>query len=194
LSNFDIENLKIIPILFQTGYLTIKNEGVLNSYILSFPNNEVRESYLRNLADAYIDSPLISSTNVLQDILKALQNKDKEVLSSSINLAFQQVPYGLWQRENEQYYHALVHLLFSLLGVYVFSEVQTKNGRTDTLVIYENQVYCFEFKLDQSAKEAIEQIKKKGYTERFTGQTIHLIGVNFSSKDKSVEEIVWEQV
>lgn len=194
LSNFDIENLKIIPILFQTGYLTIKNEDVLNSYILSFPNNEVRESYLRNLADAYINSPVISSTNVLQDILKALQHKDKKVLLSSINLAFQQVPYGLWQKENEQYYHALVHLLFSLLGVYVFSEVQTKNGRTDTLVLYENQVYCFEFKLDQSANEAIEQIKKKGYTERFSGKTIHHIGVNFSSKDKAVEEIVWEEV
>lgn len=194
LGNFDIENLKIIPILFQTGYLTIKKEGFLNTYTLSFPNMEVRESYLRNLADAYIDSPIISSTVVLQDLLKSLKNKDKESMKSAINLAFSHIPYSLWQKENEQYYHALVHLLFSLLGVYIFSEVQTQKGRSDAVLIYEDEIYCLEFKLDKSAQEAFAQIKEMGYTERFKdrGKSIHQIGINFSSEKKEVEGIEWE--
>ena len=194
LGNFDIENLKIIPILFQTGYLTIKSESILNSYILTYPNQEVRESYLRHLADTYIDSVSLSSTNVLQSLLKSLQTQDKELMQSAINSAFAQIPYDLWQRENEQYYHAIVHLLFSLLNVYIFSEVHTQQGRADAIVIYEDQIYCMEFKLDQSARVAIEQIQARGYTERFkdSGKPIHHIGINFSSVHKKVEEIIWE--
>ena len=193
LGNFDIENLKVIPILYQTGYLTIIDEGFLNSYTLTFPNMEVRESYLRNLADAYIDSPIVSSSNVLLDLLKSLKNKDKEQMKSAINMAFSHIPYSLWQKENEQYYHALVHLLFSLLGVYIFSEVQTQQGRSDAIVVYEEEVYCLEFKLNKTATEAFHQIENKGYTDRFkdSGKAIHRIGFNFSSEKKAVEEIVW---
>ncbi|MBK9566407.1 MAG: PD-(D/E)XK nuclease domain-containing protein [Saprospiraceae bacterium] len=115
-------------------------------------------------------------------------------MQSAINSAFAQIPYDLWQRENEQYYHAIVHLLFSLLNVYIFSEVHTQQGRADAIVIYEDQIYCMEFKLDQSSRVAIEQIQARGYTERFkdSGKPIHHIGINFSSVHKKVEEIIWE--
>ncbi|MBK8626053.1 MAG: PD-(D/E)XK nuclease domain-containing protein [Saprospiraceae bacterium] len=194
LGNFDIENLKIIPILFQTGYLTIVGEDPLfRNYTLSFPNTEVRESYLRQLVDTYIDSLSLSSANILQDLIKSLQIQDKELMKSAINKAFAQIPYDLWQKENEQYYHAIVHLLFSLLNVYIFSEVHTQQGRADAIVIYEDQIYCMEFKLDQSAQDALEQIKSRGYTERFrdTGKPIHHIGINFSSEQKKVDDIIW---
>jgi hypothetical protein len=196
LGNFDIENLKIIPVLFQTGYLTIKSADILNSYVLSFPNNEVRESYLRNLADTYIDSPSLSSTTILHSLLKALQNQDKNLMQSAINSAFAHIPYDLWQRQNEQYYHAIVHLLFSLLNVYIFSEVHTQQGRADAIIVYEGQIYCLEFKLDQTAQMAIDQIQSKGYTERFkdSGKPIHHIGINFSSEAKAVKEIQWEKL
>jgi hypothetical protein len=196
LGNFDIENLKIIPVLFQTGYLTIKSADILNSYVLSFPNNEVRESYLRNLADTYIDSPSLSSTTILHSLLKALQNQDKNLMQSAINSAFAHIPYDLWHRQNEQYYHAIVHLLFSLLNVYIFSEVHTQQGRADAIIVYEDQIYCLEFKLDQTAQMALDQIQSKGYTERFkdSGKPIHHIGINFSSEAKAVKEIQWEKL
>lgn len=196
LGNFDIENLKIEPILFQTGYLTIVGENpVFRNYKLSFPNQEVRESYLRNLLDAYIGSNRLNSSSVLEGMIKSLQTKDKTLMKDSINMAFAQIPYDLWQRENEQYYHAIVHLLFSLLNVYIFSEVHTQQGRADVIVIYEGQIYCMEFKLDQSAQIALEQIIERGYTNRFknTGQPIHHIGINFSSEQKKVEEIIWDR-
>jgi hypothetical protein len=126
-------------------------------------------------------------------LLDSLKKRDKEQMKNAINLAFSQIPYSLWQKENEQYYHALVHLLFSLLGVYIFSEVQTQHGRTDALIIHEEQIYCLEFKLNQSADNALEQIEKKGYLEKFkdSKKAIHLIGINFSSEKKAVEDIIW---
>lgn len=194
--NFDIENLKIIPVLFQTGYLTIIKEDILNSYVLSFPNIEVRESYLRNLADTYINSDVISATNILQDLLKSLYSHDEELLKSAINQAFAHIPYSLWMEEKEKFYHALVHLLFSLLGVYIFSEVQTQKGRADAVIIYEDQIFCLEFKLDKSAEEAIQQIESKAYTERFqnSGKPIHHIGINFNSEQREVDDLIWEKV
>lgn len=196
LGNFDIENLKIIPILFQTGYLTIKSENpILRNYKLTFPNQEVRESYLRNLADQYIGSNSYSSSNILETLLESLENKDADLLKMSLNMAFAQIPNDLWQRESEQYYHAIVHLLFSLLNVYIFSEVHTQQGRADAIIIYDGQIYCMEFKLDQSARAALEQILERGYTDRFkeSGQPIHHIGINFSSEQKKVEEIIWDR-
>ena len=109
-------------------------------------------------------------------------------------MAFAQIPYDLWQRENEQYYHAIVHLLFSLLNVYIFSEVHTQQGRADAIIIYEDQIYCIEFKLDQSAQIALDQILERGYTDRFkeSRQPIYHIGINFSSEQKKMEEIIWD--
>jgi Predicted AAA-ATPase/PD-(D/E)XK nuclease superfamily len=193
IGNFDIENLKIFPILFQTGYLTIKDEdAVFRNYILSFPNIEVRESYLRNLADTYINSSALSSSTILSDLSKALKAKDKELFKETINQAFAHIPYSLWQKENEKYYHALVHLIFSLMGVYIFSEVQTQKGRTDAVVMYLNEVYIMEFKLNKSAEDAFFQIEHKGYADKFKGMPVHKIGINFSSELKAIEEVVWE--
>lgn len=195
LGNFDIENLKIEPILFQTGYLTIVDyDPLFRNYKLSFPNEEVRESYLRNLLDTYIGSSRLNASSILENLLQSLQTQDKDLMQQAINAAFAHIPYDLWQRENEQYYHAIVHLLFSLLKVYIFSEVHTQQGRADAIVIHEDQIYCLEFKLDQSAEIALEQIKNRGYTERFKdkGFPIHHIGINFSSETREVDGIVWE--
>jgi hypothetical protein len=120
-----------------------------------------------------------------------LKTKDADLLKSTLNHAFSHIPYSLWQKENEQYYHALVHLIFSLLGVYIFSEVQTQRGRTDSIVMFQNEVFIFEFKLDKSAEKAYFQIENKGYTDKFkdSGMPVYKIGVNFNSDNKEVENI-----
>lgn len=197
ISNFDIENLQIVPVLFKTGYLTIKSENpVLRSLKLSFPNMEVKESYLRNLADMYMDPVRTSAATILEEFLESFKEGDVERFKSAINLAFSQIPYDLWIREREQFYHAIIHLMFSLLGVYIQSEVHTRHGRADAVVDYGGGVYCLEFKLDGSAAEAIAQIRAKGYLEKYANKEkkLHYIGINFSSAKKAVEEIVWENV
>ena len=89
-----------------------------------------------------------------------------------------------------------MHLLFSLLNVYIFSEVHTQNGRADAIIIHDKQIYCLEFKLDQSADIALEQIKSRGYTERFQdkGFPIHHVGINFSSENKKWMELGLSEV
>lgn len=195
IQNFDIENINLVPLLFQTGYLTITGyDNVLGNLILSYPNREVKESYLRGLADVYIKSQLSPSKVILSDMLEAFRGKNDRNLQAAINKAFAQIPYDLWQKENEQFYHAIVHLLFSLLGVYIHSEVHTKDGRADALIIFEDNVYCLEFKMDKSAEKAIQQIKERGYMDQYIGgnKPIHMIGINFSSEKKKIEGLIWE--
>ena len=146
------------------------------------------------MADAYIDSHSLSAASILPDLLQALQTRNQDLMQKTINSAFANIPYDLWQRENEQYYHAIVHLLFSLLNVYIFSEVHTQNGRADAVIIHDKQIYCLEFKLNQSAEIALAQIKSRGYTERFQdkGFPIHHVGINFSSETKKVDGILFD--
>ncbi|MCC5916499.1 MAG: PD-(D/E)XK nuclease domain-containing protein, partial [Cryomorphaceae bacterium] len=127
-------------------------------------------------------------------LLSAIKNHSREDLTEAINQAFAHIPYDLWQKENEHFYHAIVHLLFSLLGVYIHSEVHTKRGRADAEIIFEDHIYCMEFKLDKSAEDAIEQIRERGYLEKHqnSGKKLHLIGINFSSEKKEVEGLIWE--
>ena len=134
------------------------------------------------------------SSTILEEFLESFKGRDPERFKSAINLAFSQIPYDLWDREREHFYHAIVHLMFSLLGVYIQSEVHTRQGRADAVVEYEGNVYCLEFKLDGSAAEAIDQIKAKGYLEKYarSGKQLHYIGINFSSTKKAVEDILWE--
>lgn len=195
LQAFDIEDIDLVAVLFQTGYLTIVDKDeIFDSYILSYPNKEVKQAYLEKLTDMYLFGNGSPSKIILDNLLEAMRKKDKVQLVQTINQAFAQIPYDLWQKENEHFYHAIIHLLFSLLGVYIFSEVHSKQGRADAIVIFENHIYCLEFKLNKTAEEAITQIKERAYLDKFidTSKTKHLIGINFSSEKKEVDGIVWE--
>ena len=196
LNSFNIDNLQLLPILFQTGYLTLSgHDDVLDTYKLDYPNVEVKSAYLHGLLEMYSYSHEPISSSLLSGLYKALKTHSPEDLTEALNQAFAHIPYDLWQKENEHFYHAIVHLLFSLLGVYIHSEVHTKRGRADAIVNFESNVYCLEFKLDQTAAEAIAQIRSRGYVEQYKNQeeNIHLIGINFSSEKKEVEEVIWEE-
>jgi len=197
LNSFSIENLQVLPVLFQTGYLTITDyDPVFSSYRLGYPNKEVKSSYVEGLLELYSYSHEPMASALLNQVLNALQQQSAEELKEALNQAFSHIPYDLWQKDNEHFYHAIVHLLFSLMGVYIHSEVHTHKGRADALVMYEDHIYCLEFKLDKSAQEALEQIETRGYMEQYraSGKQMHRIGINFSSEKKAVEEIVWERL
>lgn len=196
LQTFDFEQINLISLLFQTGYLTLKSyKPLFNIAVLSFPNLEVKESYLRHLVDAYLDSGINASKQLLSQLHTALMDKDPNKLKDTINQAFSHIPYDLWQKDNEYFYHAIVHLLFSLLGVYIESEVHNKDGRADAIINMDEGIYCLEFKLDKSAQLAIDQIKSKGYLAKYGiyKKPKYAIGINFSSVTKEVEEILWEE-
>jgi hypothetical protein len=197
LSAYDIEKLQIIPLMFQTGYLTIKSYDEMGDvYTLTYPNKEVRRAYLENLMAAFTHADLGFGLVYVGKIRQFLEKGEVDKIVSILNTVFKSLPYELWQRENEHFYHAIIHLSFTLLGVYVQSEVQTSDGRMDALIQMKDYVYCLEFKLDKSADEAIQQIKDKGYLEPFahTDKKRIAIGINFSTETKKVAELKWEEV
>jgi hypothetical protein len=196
LNAFDVKFLQLVPLMFQTGYLTIKSYNSNDEqYLLDYPNDEVRKSFLQILANSYIQNQSQQSSTLATELRDSLQNGNLEKVQQIINTLFKSIPYTLWQKENEHFYHAIIHLIFKLLGIYVDSEVQTSDGRMDALVRLEKFVYCFEFKLDESAEKALEQIAKKEYLTPYLhqGKKCIGIGVNFSREEKKVREFLWKE-
>jgi hypothetical protein len=200
LGAYDLSNIQLIPLMFQTGYLTIKafNEEA-DIYTLDYPNREVRQSYMEVLLNNYVKNELETGKVLAYNLHQILENNELEKLQSFLNTIFKSIPYEIWQRENEHFYHAIIHLTFRLLGIYVESQVQTSNGRMDALVQTEKYVYAFEFKLSRSkkvAEKALQQIRGKGYLQPYFHQKKKCIGigVNFSVKQKQVQEIIWEEI
>ena len=191
LNAFDISNLQPIPLLFQTGYLTIESYSPTDYlYALNYPNEEVRLSLTQYLLRAFRHNDAESPLPMVVKLRNALQTNDIETAIEVVNTVFASLPYDLWQTENERFYHALIHLTFVLLGVYVQSEVHTARGRCDALVQTTHYVYAFEFKLDKTAQEALAQIETKGYLLPYaqSGKTRVGVGINFSTPQKLVSE------
>jgi Predicted AAA-ATPase/PD-(D/E)XK nuclease superfamily len=195
LGAYGIEKIDLIPLMFQTGYLTLIKQNDDDSYELDYPNLEVRRSFLNVLVNSYIQDEVNSGTTLVNKLRSSLETGDLEKVQQIINTLFKSIPYTLWQKENEHFYHAIIHLIFKLLGIYVDSEVQTSDGRMDALVRLEKYVYCFEFKLDESAEKALEQIAKKEYLTPYLHQNKKCIGigVNFSREEKKVKEFLWKE-
>jgi hypothetical protein len=194
LNSFDIDRLNIIPVLFQTGYLTVKSYNeVLKIYHLDYPNNEVKSSFIEGLLEVFSGSKEPISSTILDKIYTSFTQQAENDLRDAMNLVFAHIPYDLWIKESEKYYHLIIHLTFTLLGVNIESQVHTKNGRADVIVVFENNVYCMEFKLDKSAESAIAQIDSRGFLDKYKGSqhTLHKIGINFSSAEKKVSELIW---
>ena len=155
------------------------------------------ESFTQNETglNAYIQDERKSGAVLANNLGQSLEIGDLEKVQQIINTLFKSIPYTIWQKENEHFYHAIIHLTFKLLGIYIDSEVQTSDGRMDALVRLEKYVYCFEFKLDSSADKALGQIETKGYLTPYLhqGKICIGIGVNFSREEKKVKEFVWRE-
>ncbi len=193
LSSFDLRNLQPIPILFQTGYLTIKRyEPADLVYTLDYPNQEVRHSLQEVLLKEYLNHPSENPVPKVLRLRNALREGDLEQVFQIINAALSEIPYEHWQGQTEHFYHAVVTLIFSLLGTYIRSEVHSSHGRCDALVETDNHIYALEFKLDKNAGEALEQIRDKGYLQPYADSPKQkmAVGVNFSSEERRIVE--WE--
>ncbi len=190
LSSFDSANLNPITLLFQTGYLTIADyqESRL-LYTLTYPNEEVRVSLTQSLLNAYRADQQGQSLPLVVQLEDALTTNDIASVVAVMNALFAALPYDLWQYQNEKFYHAILHLSFTLLGTFIQSEIHTARGRCDALVQTAQFVYAFEFKLDKTADEALAQIYDRGYLDAYGpgGKTRVAVGINFSSRQKAVE-------
>ncbi|MFP3090336.1 ATP-binding protein [Treponema sp. TIM-1] len=155
-----------IPLLYQSGYLTISGyDQETRTYRLGFPNEEVQYGFLNNLYKY-----LFPAANGMNDLdvwtfIKALRSGETDTFLTQLKAFFASVPYDLYFEKGEKYYQTIFYLVFTLLGQFAESEVRSAAGRADAVVKIRNLVYVFEFKLDKagSAEEALRQIDEKGY-------------------------------
>ncbi len=189
LNKYTIENLDLVPLCFQTGYLTIKTmDHATGEMVLDYPNKEVRESMYQFMI-MEISNPESAYTGMtMKDLNSAFLSNDLEKVKTIINALLASLPYEVYKKQSEGFYHGLLHLIFSYLGVFIESEPHLSNGRADVVVQTPQYVYIFEFKFNKNAEEALQQIKDKGYADKYraSGKTILGIGVNFYKTKKKI--------
>lgn len=189
LGSFQIENPVSGPLLFQTGYLTIKSYNTDSQlYTLDYPNREVRVSLLDNLLSAYREVFPGTSIAVTADLRDALEQGDISRVINELNAVIGSIPYDHWRADTESVFHIIIFLTFKKIGVDVDTEVHSSRGRSDIIVKTKRYIYILELKLDTSADEALEQIFEKGYFQPYSAdERIKMaMGVEFSSKQRSI--------
>jgi hypothetical protein len=194
LEQYSLDNIEFTSLLFQTGYLTIKDITETGNFILSYPNLEVRDSMYRFILTKFEHKG--NGAITVQRLNKAFLQNDLEEAFYLIQSVFDTLPYEVYKASNEALYHGLIHILFQYMGLQIESEVHTKRGRLDAAVHTPTHVYIFEFKFNKSARTAITQLKKRDYAAKFraSGKKTIGIGLNFSEKKRAIDKWIVEEV
>ena len=195
LEEYRLNATEPVPLLYQTGYLTIKNyETDFDSYTIALPNEEVKFGMYKRLLPLYAGYPNDDKKIEIVNFLKELRAGKVQEFMERINNIFAAAPKQTNQKQYELNCQALVWLIFKLMGEFVLCEVQNGKGRSDAVVWQKDAIYIFEFKMDGTAKEALEQINSKDYPIAYQndGRKIVKVGVNYSSEEKKLTEWVIE--
>ena len=191
---YEIGNLKTLPLLFQTGYLTIKStvtDDYDTFYQLDFPNREVESAFEAYLIDEFAGVNKEEVTVIVAKLSNLLKAGDIDAFMEGVQIFFTQIPYDI-QLEYEKYYQTIFYVIFRLIGLRIKVEARTNKGRIDAVIKTEKYIYIFEFKLNGSAEDALKQINEKEYYRKYldSGKIITLVGANFSVKERCVEKWV----
>ena len=187
----DISNMEVnpVPVIYQSGYLTIKDyDKRFKKYVLGFPNQEVEEGFVNYLSRSF-SRINIDDTFDIDKFVEELEAGKVESFMRRMESLFADNDYRV-QGNQELYFQNVLYVFFKLLGFYVEVERPTSDGRMDLIVKTDDYIYIFEFKLDKSADEALQQIEDKGYAQPYAADPRRLfkIGVNFSSERRCISE------
>ena len=195
LKEFDAPTERIndpVPVLFQSGYLTIKSYNpVINSFTLGFPNEEVREGFADSLYRYYMEDYVGSSrrmTSAYWDLW--LKKTTIREFVEAVRRWYAGIPYSITDKnQNEQFYQAMFYALMAGMGADVHAEEQTSDGRMDISLKMPDAIYIIEFKYDKTAGEALEQIVRKDYAVHFAADArpVYAVGLNVSSDRRTIE-------
>jgi hypothetical protein len=198
--SYNLENLNVFALLFQTGYLTIKSidpKARTPIYILNYPNFEVKQAFLTFLVESFTHNELGEIQPAVENLLDYLQTENLEGFINIIRALFAKIPYPL-HIEQEAYYHSLFYMILALMGVEIDLEILTDKGRIDGILTFEDKIYLIEFKygkagtkMESLTNKAIEQIKTKNYGQRFLNESrpIVYLGVGFTGKEIGYKKV-----
>ena len=195
LDSIDTASTDPIPVIYQSGYLTIKGYNkMFENYTLGFPNREVEQGFFKFLLPNYASVSVSKSPYQIQCFVEEVMAGKVDDFFDRLKTMFADIPYEL-ARDREVHYQNILYIIFKLMGFYVQVEYHTSRGRIDLVLQTQDYVYIMEFKLNGSADEALAQIREKGYDAPFAkdSRTIYRIGVNFSDELRNIQEVKMEQ-
>ena len=194
-SEYRAEANNPLPMIYQSGYLTIKDyDKEVYLYTLAFPNDEVRYGFLNFLVPYYTRVTDDETGFHIAKFMRELRAGDVDAFMERLQVFFAGIPYEL-SDNTERHYQAIFYVVFALLGQFIETEVRSARGRADAVVKTKDSVYVFEFKLNGSAEEALKQIDGKGYLIPYVleGKRLVKVGVNFSKETRNVERYIVEE-
>ena len=194
LGSLDAIDTNPLPLIYQSGYLTIKSYNPrFNTYRLGFPNGEVERGFTQFLFNHYVPIPQNKSMFFVSRFVEEVECGKPESFMSRLESLFADQDYQI-AGNAELYFHNAVALIFKMLGFYIDVERHTSDGRMDMLIQTKDYIYILEFKMDKSADEALAQIKEKQYAKPFEKdpRKLYKIGVNFSTATRRVED--WKMI
>lgn len=180
-----------IPVIYQSGYLTIKGyDKEFGLYKLGFPNKEVEEGFMKFLVPYYTNIPKSGSAFEISQFVMDVRKGRTEQFVKRLKSFFADTPYEL-VKNLENHYQNVLFIIFKLMGMYTKAEYHTSEGRIDMAIQTKDYCYVLEFKLDGTAEEALQQIQDTHYTLPFemNGQKIIRIGMNFSEKTRNIDGV-----
>jgi hypothetical protein len=187
LSNVDSIKTSPVGILYQSGYLTIKDfDKEFKLYKLGFPNKEVEEGFTNNLKDFYL--PTRSSDFSVDKFVNDVRGGDVDSFLKRLQAFLADSSYQVAGKK-ELYFQNTFFIIFKMMGFYTQIERTTSNGRIDVTIQTPNYIYIIELKLDGSAEDALQQINEKQYALPFQKdeRKLYKIGINFSSENRNID-------
>lgn len=194
LNSVDSASTNPIPVIYQSGYLTIKKfDERFGIYRLGFPNREVEEGFMKFLLPFYANTNKVESPFQILKFVREVESGDYESFFRRLQSFLADTPYELI-RDQELHYQNVLFIVFKLIGFYVKAEYHTSQGRIDLVLQTDEFIYVMEFKLEGSAEEALRQINEKNYAQPFAADPRKLfkIGINFSSQTRNIERWIVE--
>lgn len=195
LNSIDSASDNPIPVIYQSGYLTIKGyDEEFGIYSLGFPNREVEEGFIKFLLPFYANTNAVESEFEIQKFVREIRIGDYDSFFRRLLSFFADTPYELI-RDLELHYQNVLFIVFKLVGFYVKAEYHTSEGRIDLVLQTDKFVYVIEFKLDGTAEDALRQINEKHYALPFEAggnRRLFKIGVNFNAKMRNIEKWIVE--
>ena len=185
----------IIPLLYQSGYITIKDyDESIDLYTLDIPNKEVRLGLMKSLLPNYVASKTRETTTMVAYLSRDIRNDDMDSALRRLQTFLSTIPY-CDNTGYEGHYQQMFYIIFSLLGSFVDVEVRTPRGRVDVVLRTKTTLYVMELKLDRTAGEAMEQINLKIYPDRLAlcGVPVVKVAINFDSERCTIGDWIIEK-
>lgn len=189
LTDYRVDFSEPVPVIYQSGYLTIKEyHEEFFLYTLGFPNEEVKYGFLNFVMPFYTSVPTSEAPFYIGKFIVDIRTGQTDAFLTRLRAFFADFPYDL-NAKTERHYQVVFYLVFKLMGQFSDVEVRSCKGRADAMVKTPDYIYVFEFKLDGTAEEALAQIDDKGYLIPYTadGRTLVKVGASFSAADRNID-------